>query len=422
MKKIREYQYSEYYQLALDGHLIGPKDDSVIFIDKSIITNRLELLYANFPATYLQATAIKTNPLTGILCYLKDMKSGLECASIGELFLAMNAQVDNSKIVLNSPVISNSDIEFLEREFINGNVNANSLSDLSRYNRKKTKLKLGLRINPLVNDNTEDHFNVSYDDSKFGEPISNRQEIINFIVSNPIIKTLHVHVGSQNADTQNAINGIRKVLDLANLINSIEANVIDTINIGGGFPVNYAAGDYYDITDFISKLSDSCPELFNRNYNVITEFGRFIHANSSWLISRVEQIKKTRQSNVAIINVGADMFLRECYSSKKLGHKVQVLDCNGMEKKASSQMEQYDIAGPLCFAGDFIGYDYKLPPLDLNDFILIEDVGANTFSLWSRHCSRLFPKVIAYSSDLSGTDMTIIKPRETYSDILKFWT
>lgn len=424
MKKIKDSQYSKYYQIALNSKLISPQDDSIIFIDKSIIDNRLELLNTNFPDSFLQATAVKTNPLSGILHHLKAMGSGFECASVGELFLAINTNVNTSKVVFDSPAISNSDIDFLNQNFINDNVNANSLIDLSRYDLKNLKFKLGLRINPLVNNNIDDYYNVSSNDSKFGEPIDNKHEIINFIISNPTISTLHVHVGSQNSDTQKTIDGIRKIVDIANTINATKNSIIDTINIGGGFPVNYINdSDYnYNIMEFISKLSNSCPELFNNRYRVITEFGRFIHANSSWLISRVEHIRKAQQSKIVIINVGADMFLRECYSSKKLGHRIKVLDCNGVAKKDSLKKQKYNIAGPLCFAGDFIGYDYLLPSISINDFVLIEDIGANTFSLWSRHCSRPFPKVIAYSSDLAGTDMTIIKHRESYSDILKFWT
>lgn len=56
------------------------------------------------------------------------------------------------------------------------------------------------------------------------------------------------------------------------------------------------------------------------------------------------------------------------------------------------------------------------------DLLVIQDIGANTFALWSRHCSRPFPKVIAYNSDMNGADMHIAKERESFASIRDFWS
>ena len=63
----------------------------------------------------------------------------------------------------------------------------------------------------------------------------------------------------------------------------------------------------------------------------------------------------------------------------------------------------YDIVGPLCFAGDVLARDLVLPELFEGDWLVFSGAGANTFGLWSRHCSRAIPKVVA--SRAEGCDL-----------------
>jgi diaminopimelate decarboxylase len=78
------------------------------------------------------------------------------------------------------------------------------------------------------------------------------------------------------------------------------------------------------------------------------------------------------------------------------------------------------IAGPLCFSGDVIARDRQLPVIEENDFIMIHDTGAYTFSMWSRYNSRQMPKVIGYSDN--GAHFEILKERERLQDVANFWS
>ena len=109
------------------------------------------------------------------------------------------------------------------------------------------------------------------------------------------------------------------------------------------------------------------------------------------------------------------MFLRQAYSSNKKDYRLSILDSAGQIKNQNFQ--KYDIAGPLCFSGDYLFYDRELPELKKHDKLIINDIGANTYSLWSKHCNRDLPKVIAYSRK-TGI-MEIIQNRKSWKDILE---
>lgn len=85
----------------------------------------------------------------------------------------------------------------------------------------------------------------------------------------------------------------------------------------------------------------------------------------------------------------------------------------------------HTIAGPLCFAGDVISRNALLPPLEPRDWVGMMDAGANTLSLFSRHCSRPAPLVLGFrntgSDEASGTALTVLKAEESLEDLMGFW-
>ena len=110
------------------------------------------------------------------------------------------------------------------------------------------------------------------------------------------------------------------------------------------------------------------------------------------------------------------MFLRECYNPGSWFHKISTLGTDFMIKKGPSSAT--DVAGPLCFGGDYIRRGVLLPDVSPDDWLAIHDVGANSFSLWSRHCSRPFPKVIAMDAGFAS----VKKERESLESVISFWS
>lgn len=403
---------------ALQKELIDADDTLIVFVDFSILHDRIRRLNKSFGQDSLHAVAIKTNPLIRVIGYLKEMGAGAEAASLPEIYLAHRAGMQNNRIVFDSPAKTSNEIEHIINYFPGIRLNADSLAELQRYTESGSRIRLGLRINPNVIADSPEYLTVGNTGSKFGEPLSNRREIISECIRNNDLDALHVHIGSQFLDLNPAICSIRSILDLAHEINAtFGGKKITNIDIGGGFPVNYGEDPPYEIEKYADKLKKHCPEIFDGSFNLITEFGRYVHANAAWAMSKIEFIKS---GNQLITHSGADMFLRECYCPGDWEHSKFILDRHGRIR--DEQKQKYSVAGPLCFGGDYITKGAQLPQCKPGDWLVIEDVGANTFSLWSRHCSRPFPKVLAINEKGSPEEVSIIKERESINSIVKFWS
>jgi diaminopimelate decarboxylase len=119
-----------------------------------------------------------------------------------------------------------------------------------------------------------------------------------------------------------------------------------------------------------------------------------------------------------MLHVGADLFLRECYNPQDWPHEIIVADRAGRIKSGLDE-QHYVLAGPLCFAGDVLAREIALPKIEAGDWVIIQDTGAYTLSMWSRYNSRQIPKVIGYYQD--GATFEILKEREPLAEVLRFW-
>ena len=132
--------------------LVDPKAN--YFYSKEALNYRLNLLNKHFPKKTLHAIAIKTNNHPEVLEYIVNKGFGLEAASIEEVKLAQNAGISTDKIVFDSPVKTREEIEYCHKNIRGALINVNCLEEIKRYPRDFS-CKLGLRINPLIDVDTD---------------------------------------------------------------------------------------------------------------------------------------------------------------------------------------------------------------------------------------------------------------------------
>jgi diaminopimelate decarboxylase len=423
MKLINDKAIEDVFKFSLLNGYFDENDDIVFFVDYAVLNDRIDRLKNSFLPSTLHYIPVKTNPLSFIVKYLNNVGLGMEAASMGELMLLKEFGLEMNKIIFDSPVKSVRDIKILEKEFKGIRINSDSLEELSRY-KEFSNLNMGLRINPLIESDFNELLKGSGNYSKFGESLMNKSKIIEAFKVFPNLDCLHVHIGSQNSGMEPSIKAIREIVDLAEEINSLLGfKKIKFIDIGGGFPVDYSGDNNFNIEDFARKLFYVCPEFLEEEYIIITEFGRYLHAQSTFAISTVEYVKKhDNKLNTVISYCGANLFLRECYDSKNHFHNIKVINNKTHTVKEQVNLKAYNVAGPLCFGGDVLSKNHFLPEICEGDYLTIMDVGANTFSLFSRHCSFLFPKFIKYNSEIGLESLQIVKERENYESLIKFWS
>lgn len=397
---------------AQDESLIDPEDTTLHVLSKAALKARMQTVRSCFPDSAIHTAAVKTNPLSEVLKVLVNEGFGLECASFEETQHALNAEADN--VAWDSPAKTDLELEELS-ENQRVIVSCDSLQEAQRYASFAGKQAALLRINPQMQGSAHQSMTVGGARSKFGEPITNRQDIIDFALQHKWVAGLHVHSSSQTINHTDLIHAVRSIVDLANEINAQRRRPLTVINIGGGFPVDYAGTDAFDLRDYATQLLDACPELANGTYRMITEFGRYYHANCGFTATQVSHTKAFDNHQIIIAHAGADMFLRECYQPGVWPHRFTLLDARFNIR--ATETVSTDIAGPLCFGGDFVQKNFPFLRATSGDWLVVHDTGSNSISLWSKHCSRAFPKCLLYEGD----ETEVIRRRDTLERNLSIW-
>jgi diaminopimelate decarboxylase len=415
-----EYSYKDIWDKIVESEMMTEDDTSIVYYSLSKLGQHLDFLRRTFDdeANVLHTVAIKTNPHPAILKYIADLGYGLEAASFEEVLLAIRSGVTPGKIIFNSPVKTKKEIASCAKNYRGIFINANSFEELRRIP-EDADVKIGLRINPCIVPGTNAIFNVSTSHSKFGIPIFYEQQILDAVLKYNII-AFHVHVGSQVSNIEEAVKGISLVYDLAEKANELlkgekknNPGSISYINIGGGIPSGDTEAENKDnMKLYVNTLKRQIPHLIEK-YKIITEFGQWTHRLNAVCFSRVEYVKHLNGDHgIAYIHLGGDMFLREIYTDMNDFFFSVIRQKSTPDDKTIS----YDIAGPLCFNGDYVAKNLKLPAIREGDIFVIRNIGANTFGLWSRHCSRTVPKFVTCNEANNKIEILShrFKPFENY--------
>ncbi len=431
MKKNRVVETGDSLRKALLCGMIREEDTAVIFYNLSMLEERIRLLSSCFPPGALHGLAIKANPLFRVMEHTRSMGAGtgVEAASLGEVTMALKAGYQPSQIVYDSPVKTVRELAFALKTGIN--INVDNFSELSRIAELMPSIEtpagyhasIGLRINPQVGVGTILESSVAGVYSKFGVPVnSRRNKIETAFLAYPWLTGVHLHVGSQGCDITMLVDGIGILYDLVLEINSKRKQTgmtpVSVFDIGGGLPISYIDRDIPpSMKEYAEKIEERAPLLFDPScFKLITEFGRWVYTNCGWTVSRVEYVKHEANINTAMLHVGADLFVRECLNQRDWHHEYSVYNHEGQLKTGYSE-STWNLAGPLCFSGDIMAKELKLPVVEEGDYIVIHDTGCYTFSMWSRYNSRQTPRILGYHDH----QFEILKERESLDDLLEFW-
>jgi diaminopimelate decarboxylase len=422
------------FRKAIQSGLVREEDTALIMLDMEFLASRIARLRSCFPATTLHTLAIKANPLMRMLEFTRDLGTGVEAATTGEVTLALKAGYPPERIVFDSPVKTIPDLRFALETGIH--LNVDNLSELERVEILLKKINstsvIGIRINPQVGEGSIAESSVAGRYSKFGVPIgSRRKELKEAFLRFPWLSGIHLHVGSQGCPVELLVNGVGVLFDFALEINAQRMKNHDeplrVFDIGGGLPVSYSDAPPPRMEDYVAALERRAPALFNtpgtghtvkttHPWRLITEFGRWTYTNCGWTVSRVEYVKHDPGIKTAMIHVGADLFVRECLNPKDWSHRYSVLDRHGSLKTGRDRVP-YNLAGPLCFTGDILAKDVPLPVVEEGDYVVIHDTGSYTFSMWSRYNSRQIPRILGVREG----KLFVVKERESMEELVGFW-
>jgi diaminopimelate decarboxylase len=353
--------------------------------------------------------AVKANSNIAILHTLAQLGSGFDIVSGGELHRVLKAKGDPQKIIFSGVGKSTEELTLALTHKV-GCINVESEEEAFRLSHiastLQTNASIALRINPNVNPNSHPYISTGQGESKFGIAIDNALDAFKAIhtLPNITIQGIAFHIGSQITTLDPFLTALKKILLL---IDELEINniSINHLNIGGGLGVSYQNEAIPTPEAYINAILSI---IANRNLTIHIEPGRAIIANAGILLTRVEYIKARSAPDYyfAIVDAGMNDLLRPALYNA--WHDIIPLH-NRMETK-----QHYDIVGPVCESGDWLGKDRYLS-LKSGDLLAITFAGAYGFSMSSNYNSR--PRAAEVLVD--GTAYSVIRSREMMEDLLR---
>lgn len=359
-------------------------------------------------APVLHAFAVKASPLVPVLALLRAEGIGAEVASPGELALARAAGVDVDHTVLDSPAKTPSELR--EALALGIAVNADNPQELARIDAlvssARSRSPLGLRVNPQVGRGAIRALSTATPTSKFGVALRDagaRDWVVRAYLDRPWLTRLHTHSGSQGMPLTLMAQGIRAVYELAEEINAAAGRQqVDTIDIGGGLPVNFTSDEETPtFAEYAGLLKEQVPGLLDGRYGLVTEFGRSLLATHGTVLARVEYTKTAGSRAIAVTHAGVQVATRTVYDPISWPLRIAAYDSKGLPK-AGADVPQ-DIAGPACFAGDLLAEARPLPLLEQGDVIAALDTGAYYFSNHYGYNSLPRPGVYGFGAGADGS-------------------
>ena len=348
--------------------------------------------------------AVKANSNINILKVLKNLGAGVDCVSIQEVLLALEAGFAVEKIFFTPSGIS---IEEMEKATQLGvQITLDSLSVTQKFGEKHPTIPVCLRINPHVMAGGNHKISVGHIDSKFGISIHQIQDVKKIVRDTGlVVNGIHMHTGSDIYNIEAFLTATEILLNTVKEFDSIMF-----VDFGSGFKVPYKDGD---IETNIEEMGETLSQRFNefcveygRDLTLIFEPGKFLVSASGSLLVKVNVVKPT--PNIVFIGVdsGLNHLIRPMmYDSYH--HITNISNPEGKEKI-------YDIVGYIC-ENDTFGSNRRVTKISENDILCIHNAGAYSFSMASNYNSRYRPaEVMVYN----GEDY-LIRKRETFDDLMK---
>ncbi|MBT6602961.1 MAG: diaminopimelate decarboxylase [Nitrosomonadales bacterium] len=368
--------------------------------------------FKNFEAAFkdikhLICFAVKANSNLAILNLLAKNGAGFDIVSGGELRRVLAAKGNPRKIVFSGVGKTSEEIKLaIETNILAFNIE--SEDELSRIQEiaksLNKKASISIRVNPNVDANTHPYISTGLKENKFGVSeacafdLYKRAKKFDSIS----IEGIDCHIGSQITDLKPFEDSIRKLIALVDKL-ELEGIKIKHMDIGGGIGVSYedektiAFNEYAKVVATLTK---------DRDIKILLEPGRAIMADAGVIMTKVEYVKKDQVKNFAIIDAAMNDLMRP--SLYGAFHKIlNVSDTT--EKKLN-----FDIVGPICETGDFIGKD-RMMSIEPNNILVILDAGAYAMSMSSNYNSR--PRL--YELMIDKDKIHVIREKESFDDLIK---
>jgi diaminopimelate decarboxylase len=360
--------------------------------------------FADHP--HLVCYAVKANSNLAVLNLLARLGSGFDIVSGGELERVLAAGGDPGKVVFSGVGKRRDELERALEVGIRC-FNIESEAELALLERvaaeRKQRAPVSLRINPDVDANTHPYISTGLKQNKFGIPTDRAPAVYAQAAASPHLEVVGVdcHIGSQLTQVRPFVDALERVLALVARLEGQGVH-IHHLDLGGGLGIRYRDEEPPLPAEHAAALME---HLRGKPYEILIEPGRAIIGNAGILVTRVELLKQGEDKNFAVVDAAMNDLIRPAlYSAWQAIIPV--------EPRAGGEPRRYDVVGPICETGDFLGKDRELN-VEPGDLLAVRSAGAYGFAMSSNYNSR--PRAAEVMVD--GDRFQVVRWRERLADL-----
>ncbi|AUZ61826.1 Diaminopimelate decarboxylase [Pseudomonas sp. XWY-1] len=329
---------------------------------------------------HLVCFAVKANSNLGVLNVLARLGAGFDIVSGGELERVLAAGGRADRVVFSGVGKTREDM----RRALEVGVhcfNVESTDELERLQVVAAEMgkvaPVSLRVNPDVDAGTHPYISTGLKENKFGIAIADAEAIYVRAAQLPNLEVVGVdcHIGSQLTTVEPFLDALDRLLVLVDRLAECGIH-LRHLDLGGGVGVRYRDEQPPRVADYIKAIRERVGE---RDLALVFEPGRYIVANAGVLLTRVEYLKHTEHKDFAIIDAAMNDLIRPALYQAWMGVSAV--------KPRAGEGRAYDLVGPICETGDFLGKDRVLN-LAEGDLLTVESAGAYGFVMSSNYNTR----------------------------------
>lgn len=369
---------------------------------------------------HLICYAVKANSNLAILNIFARLGAGFDIVSGGELQRVLAAGGDAGKVVFSGVGKSIAEMRLaLEAGILCFNVE--SAAELERLNEVAGSMgkmaPVSLRVNPDVDAKTHPYISTGLKQNKFGVAYTEAIALYRKARDLPHLRITGVdcHIGSQLTEISPFIAAAEKVLALVDALVQ-EGIRLEHIDLGGGLGICYNDETPPAIADYVSALLGA---LKGRSEKLILEPGRVLVGNAGALLTRVEYLKHGEEKNFAIVDAAMNDLMRPALYDAY--HEILPVQrppspqpspaCGGGSEREMQSLI-FEVVGPICETGDFIGHARELS-IAPQALLAVLSTGAYGMSMSSNYNTR--PRAAEVMVD--GNAMHLVRKRETVQQL-----
>jgi diaminopimelate decarboxylase len=198
-----------------------------------------------------------------------------------------------------------------------------------------------------------------------------------------------------------------------------------SISAGGGLPVPYREGqEYVDIAAYFELWNATRHRLateFGHEITLEIEPGRYLVAESGYLVSEIRAIKTMGENTFYLIDAGFNNLARPILYGAYHPMAICPADSEPARPRARSNRDVV-VGGPLCESGDIFTQEEggfvarrALPDADVGDYLVIGCAGAYGNAMASNYNSKpLVAEVL-----IENGQPHLVRRRQSLDDIIR---